>query len=636
MTNGRGAIQDLEGQTVTGPTPEDNGRPKPASPTTDRAETHASTKKPHGSNRALILRFLRDWIWPRKGPLTGVLIAMACLAGATSGYPLIIKYSFDSLNAGNASILPLVLIGVVAIAFARASTLYLSTVLANTFVISITTEIQKAGFRKLVRADFARLTREAPGQLVSRLTHEVAFIETGMMAALNSAIRDPLMIVWLVAMMFYLDWVMSLIVLCVYPIAAWPIVAITKALRRVAKQTQESLGEMTSLLMEKLSAARLIKTFRLEHYALVRTTARFHDIRDLRKKAIRRRARIEPMLELLGGVAVAGVIGLAYWRISTGQSTVGDFMGFVAALLMAAQPIRGLGSLPGRLQEGLSAAERFYAVMDEPEQITDTPNAGPLKTSNGDIAFDDISFAYAGAERIAAVEHFSLNVKGGTTVALVGRSGAGKSTLINLVPRLFDVTGGRILIDGQDIRSVKLDSLRDAISIVSQDVTLFDDTIRANIALGRLGAAEDDIVAAAKAAAAHDFILQQPDGYNTLVGSSGARLSGGQRQRIALARAILKDAPILLLDEATSALDAESERIVQNALREFAHQRTTLVIAHRLSTVQDADLICVMDNGQLAELGTHAELIAKHGIYAELCRSQFLPNTEREPNKTGI
>jgi subfamily B ATP-binding cassette protein MsbA len=303
---------------------------------------------------------------------------------------------------------------------------------------------------------------------------------------------------------------------------------------------------------------------------------------------------------------------------------VGDFMGFITALLMAAQPIRALGALSGRINEGLAAAESFYGLLDEAPLIVDAPGAKPLAVSSSTIRFDDVAFANDAQKGLQAIRHFSLAVPGGKTVALVGRSGAGKSTVLNLVPRLFDVTEGGITIDGQDVRGVTLASLRDAISIVAQDVTLFDDSIGANIALGRLGASQAAVVEAAKAAAAHDFIMEQPEGYATQIGDRGLRLSGGQRQRLALARAILKDAPILLLDEATSALDSESERLVQSALAQFTRNRTTLVIAHRLSTVQNADLICVMEQGTIVETGTHRELLAEGGAYARLVRSQAL------------
>ena len=388
---------------------------------------------------------------------------------------------------------------------------------------------------------------------------------------------------------------------------------------------------MTSRLTELLAGARLIKAFRLENYATERLNGNFEQIFRLRMKAVRVRGRTGPALEALAGVVIAGVIAFAYWRIAAGISTVGDFMGFVTALLLASQPIKSLGSVATSALEGLAAAERIYELLDEKPTVIDRPDARPLLVRQGAIVFDNVGFAYATAAGTQAVKSLSLTVPGGKTVALVGRSGAGKSTVINLVARLFDVDAGRILIDGQDLREVTLTSLRQAIAIVSQEVTLFDDTIRANIALGRLDASDEEIVAAAKAAAAHEFIMAQPKGYDTMIGDSGLRLSGGQRQRLALARAILKNAPILLLDEATSALDTESERLVQEALTRFTRDRTTLVIAHRLSTVQRADMICLMDQGRIVEVGAHADLLARDGAYARLCRSQILVDLDTTP-----
>ncbi|MGQ0671295.1 MAG: ABC transporter ATP-binding protein [Hyphomicrobium sp.] len=581
--------------------------------------------------RGLLGRFLRDWIFPRWREIAIATALTAALAAATGAYPLVIKFSFDTLMKGDAAWLPWVLAAIVTITAARSIFLYLQTVATQRIVLRTTTDIQRRAFAHLMSADFARLSRDAPGRLMSKLTNDVGFIQHATQAALNTVMRDTLSVIALVVSMFYLDWVLSLIVLGVYPFAAVPITVIARRLRRNASRTQQELGGMTALLSEKLGGARLIKTFRLENYATQRLNQSFEQVYKLRLKAVGNRARLESILEALGGLAVAGVIALAYWRIANGISTVGDFMGFTTALLMSAQPIRSVGNLMARVQEGLAAAESIYTLLDEKPQIVDRPDAKPLHVKSGTIRFDDVSFRYEGNSDVAAVSGFSLDISGGKTVAFVGRSGAGKTTVINLVPRLFDATEGRITIVGVDIRDVTLESLRGAISIVSQDTTLFDDTIRANIALGRLGASEADIVAAAEAAAAHEFILAQPQGYDTVIGDRGQRLSGGQRQRLALARAILKDAPILLLDEATSALDTESERLVQDALARFTRNRTTLVIAHRLSTVQNADLISVMEDGRLVELGTHADLNARGGTYARLARSQLLADTSAEP-----
>jgi subfamily B ATP-binding cassette protein MsbA len=488
----------------------------------------------------------------------------------------------------------------------------------------MTTDMQKLAFAHLIGSDLARLTRETPGRLVSKLTNDIVFIQQAAQAALNTAVRDVLSVLALAASMFYLDWVMSLIVLCVYPIAAIPVAAISQRLRRVAKRTQDELGDMTSLLTEKLSSARLIKSFRLETYAAERLNQSFEQVLALKMKAIKNRARIDPMLEALGGIAVAGVIAFAYWRIASGISTVGDFMGFVTALLMAAQPIRALGNLSARINEvarcgKLHDHRRSRAHRRSPGRSAARGRRGRHPSGR--------RLQLRRAEGRAAV----VRVLAGGAGRQDGRSRRtlGRGQVDGLEPRSAPLRrdAGPHHHDGQDVRDVTLASLRDAISIVSQDVTLFDDTIGANIGLGRLGASPAAIAAAAKAAAAHDFIMAQPEGYDTQIGDRGLRLSGGQRQRLALARAILKDAPILLLDEATSALDTESERLVQSALSKFTRNRTTLVIAHRLSTVQNADLICVMDNGTIVETGSHRELMAQGGTYARLVRSQAIADT---------
>lgn len=586
-------------------------------------------------SRLLLSRFLKDWVRPRWRELLVALALTAGLAAATGAYPMVIKFSFDSLLKGDVTWLPWVLVGIIGITGARSVFLYMQTVKTQRIVLRLQTDMQNHTFRHLINADYARLMRDTPGRLLSKLTNDMQFIQQASLASMNSIMRDTLSVVALVGSMFYLDWMISLVVLGVYPFAVVPIATIARRVRRNSTQTQAELGGMTSLLAENLGATRLIKSFRLEEFASNRVSRSFEEVFRLKLKGVQVKARLESLLEALGGLAVAGVIWVAYWRISSGAATVGDFMGLTAALLMAAQPLKAIGGLMARLQEGLAAIESVYEILDEEPSNRDLPGAKPLALGVGGVTFDHVSFHYGDAN-IPAVTDFSLQVKGGQTVALVGRSGAGKSTIVNLVPRLFDVTGGSIRIDGQDIREVTLASLRQAVAIVSQDVTLFDDTIRSNIALGKLDATDDEIVAAAKAAAAHEFILSQPQGYATVIGDRGVRLSGGQRQRLALAAAILKNAPILLLDEATSALDTQSERLVQQALAEFTRGRTSIVIAHRLSTVQNADMICVMDAGTIIETGTHSELVSRGGAYSRLVRAQLLSDADSDSPPPGI
>jgi subfamily B ATP-binding cassette protein MsbA len=583
-----------------------------------------SDAQPGTRSKATLRRFLEDWVLPRWREVAWALVLTSGLAATTGGYPLIIKHSFDTLLKGDGSTLPLVIGAIIGVTLLRSIVIYLHSIVSARIVTRMTTDIQKEAFAHIINADYARLTRETTGQMVSRLTNDLSFIQQAAQGAMIAFVKDALSAVALIGAMFYIDWMLTLIVVAIYPIAILPMGSIGRRLRAVSHRTQSQLGDTTSRLTENLAGARLIKAFRLENYTIGRLNQNFEEVFRLRMKSIRTRGRSAPALEALAGGAVAGIVGFAYWRITNGVSTVGDFMGFIAALLMVAQPLRSLGNIATSTMEGLAAADRMYELFDEKPAIFDRPGARPLAVSQGTIEFDRVGFSYSSAAGLQAVREFSLTVPGGKTAALVGKSGAGKTTIINLVPRLFDVASGRILIDGQDVRDVTLASLRDALAIVSQEVTLFDDSIRANIALGRIGATEADIVAAAKAAAAHDFIMAQPQGYDTVIGDSGLRLSGGQRQRLALARAILKDAPILLLDEATSALDTESELLVQEALARFTRNRTSLVIAHRLSTVQRADIICVMDAGRIVETGTHTELIARDGAYARLCRSQAL------------
>ncbi|TMJ58148.1 MAG: ATP-binding cassette domain-containing protein [Alphaproteobacteria bacterium] len=485
----------------------------------------------------------------------------------------------------------------------------------------IIADVQKALFARLMRADLAYFHAHPTGTLISRFTSDAVLLRGAAANVLGGMGKDAITVAFLVAVMFYQDWILGLISFFVFPLAIHPIVGIGRRIRRVAANTQAEIGQLTTLLSQTFQGARHVKAYGMEAYEERRATGLFERLFALVVRAGRTRSRASPMMEALGGAAIAAVILYGGHQVIAGVRTPGALFSFITALLLAYQPLKNLANLNASLQEGLAAAERVFEVLDIEPMIRDRPGAKPLQITGGEIRFDLVSFGYASG--VVALDDVSLTVPAGRTVALVGPSGAGKSTILNLIPRFFDVGEGSIAIDGQDVRSVTLASLRGAIALVAQEVSLFDDTVRANIAYGRFCATEAEIEAAAQAAGASGFIDELPDRYDTLVGEHGVRLSGGQRQRIAIARAMLKDAPILLLDEATSALDSESERQVQTALRTLMHGRTTLVIAHRLSTVQGADLICVVDRGHIVESGRHEELLGVGGLYSKLHTMQF-------------
>jgi subfamily B ATP-binding cassette protein MsbA len=571
------------------------------------------------NSRELLLRLWHERISSHKGSLALVLVLMAVVSATAAAYPLLIQHVFDGLGEADPDIIWTIPPLIIAITFIKGLAMYFQVRQVTALSLTVTTSIQKVMAAHLIRADLAVVTAQPAGEFVSRLMNDVQLIREALVRLANNLVRDVLMVVAMVGMMIWFDWLLTIVVLVVYPIAMQPILAIGRRQRRQSGALQEQMAAMTSLLAETLQSSRMVRAYSLEDHETNRTATGFTRLRENLLKLALGRARIDPILEVLGGIAVAGVIAIAGWRVAEGEMQVGDVAGFITALLMLVQPIRGIGTLNAIVQEAVAALERIFGLLDTAPKIVTPPHPQALNKPEGVIRFDGVSFQYGD---VPALDGVSFEARPGQVVALVGPSGAGKTTVINLVPRFHDTSQGVISLDDVPVTAVDLADLRGAIALVSQEQVLFDDTIANNIRLGRLGASNKEVETAARSAAAHEFITAQPKGYNTRVGEGGNKLSGGQRQRIAIARAILKDAPVLLLDEATSALDSESEQQIQAALDDLTKGRTTLVVAHRLATVQKADLILVMDKGQIVESGTHAKLSKQDGLYARLSALQ--------------
>lgn len=576
------------------------------------------------STRALMRRLVRDSVRQYVRPLVIAVIFMGLVAGATALSAWLMEPVVNELFiAQNRSMLWLVS-GAIALTFlVKGAANYAQATLMSYVGLKIVADFQNRLFRHLTGMDVAFFQGHQTGDLISRFTVDIQSMRNAVSNALTSLGKDLLSLIGLVGVMFIQDLELAIIAFVVFPIAIYPIVRLGRRLRKATVGAQAEMGQMTTLIGQSLQGIRMVKAYRMEDYECSRLERIVETIYRLSLKAASTRALSSPIMETLGGVAVALVVVYGGYRVIEGGTDAGSFFSFITALLMAYEPMKRLANLNANIQAGLAGAERMYAVLDAEPFVSDRDGAKPFAVTKGDVRLNGVSFTYRGAADKAALQGVDIEAPAGKVIALVGPSGAGKSTVLNLIPRFYDPTEGSVTIDGVDVRDVTQASLMDAIAFVSQEIVLFDDTIRANISFGKPGASDAEIEAAAKAAAAHDFITAAEQGYDTMVGEQGVKLSGGQRQRIAIARAILKDAPILLLDEATSALDSESERHVQEALEHLMKGRTAMVIAHRLSTVQHADVIYVLEAGRVVESGTHADLVGSGGHYARYHAMQF-------------
>ena len=552
------------------------------------------------------------------------MTCMIVVGATTSALAFLVKPALDEIFLKrNAAMLKWIPLAVVGLYFLKGGCNYVQTILMNFIGQRIVADLREKLYRTIQTQSLAFFTKNPTGILMSRITNDVSYVQGAVSEAVTSLLKDSTTLLCLVFVIFYRDWQLAIIAMLVFPIAIYPIAKFGQKMRQIATRTQVTVGSLTTLLQETISGTRIVKAFNMEEYENRRFSDENERLFRLNLKAVSINAVSSPLMEFLGGLGISAIIFYGGYQVIHGQSTPGTFFSFLTALIMLYEPVKRLTNVNNTIQQGIAGAERVFAIIDLTPEIRNLPGASPLPRISQGITIRDVTFRY---EETPVLKHINLEIRAGEVIAFVGMSGGGKTTLVNLIPRFYEVVQGAILIDGHDIRNVTIESLRGQIAIVTQQTILFNDTVKNNIAYGDIDRTDAEIVAAAKAANAHDFIMRLPLGYDTLIGEQGTKLSGGERQRVSIARALLKDAPILILDEATSSLDSDAEIEVQDALENLMKGRTTLVIAHRLSTIRNANRIIVLVNGEIREEGTHEHLLTCQGEYCRLYNMQFKDN----------
>lgn len=568
---------------------------------------------------ALYLRLLK-YVRPYTTKLVLAMIFMSLVAGANGLTAYLVKPVLDKIFfEKNATMLYIIPFGIVILYLMKGIFDYFQAYLMGFVGQRVITDIRDEVFRALQRQPLSFFDKTSTGTIISKVMNDVNLIQSTVSDAFTAILKDAFTIIGLVVVVFYRDWKLAIVAFIVLPFATYPIVSFGRRLRKITTRTQREMARLTSFLHETITGQRIVKAFSMEEYENKRFQQENNNLFHTILKRYKIRALSSPIMEVLGGIAVAVIIWYGGSAVISGRSTPGNFFSFTAALLMLYEPIKRINKENHNIQQGLAASERVFEIIDRNPEIKEKEGAIELGNVGGEIEFRNVSFGY---EAKTILKDINLKVDKNEVIAIVGESGVGKTTLVNLIPRFYDVTEGTITIDGIDIRDVTFKSLRRNIALVTQDIILFNDTIKSNISYGVVPDMER-VEYVAKMAYAHDFIMRQPKGYDTIIGERGVRLSGGEKQRIAIARALYKDSPILILDEATSSLDTASEAEVQKALENLMKGRTTIVIAHRLSTVINADRIIVLQKGGIAQSGTHQELISQDGPYRRLYQLQF-------------